>query len=418
MDRIINEDVLHRFLEYVKIDTESIPDQEMVPSSEKQKKLGKLLKTQMKELGLQGVRMCEHGYIYGEIPSTMKRKIKVPILGFIAHMDTSPAVSGANVNPQIIKEYDGKDVKLDQNGAYILRPAEFPELSVYKGQDLIVTDGSTLLGADDKAGVAEIMSMAKYLMEHPEMEHGIIKIGFTPDEEVGRGADFFDVDGFGADFAYTVDGGKLGEIEYENFNAASGKVIIHGKSIHPGSAKGQMKNAILMGMEFQQMLPVEANPAYTEGYEGFYHLDGIRGDVETTVLEYIIRDHDADKFRQKKEAFEKVGAYLNEKYGEGSFEVQVKDSYYNMKEKIEPHMHLIHHAIAALKQIGVEPEVTPIRGGTDGARLSFMGLPCPNLCTGGHNYHGRYEYIPVQSMEKCVEMLLGIVTRYAAVEES
>lgn len=416
MNQTEKQQLLERFLQYVKIDTESIPDREAVPSSEKQKNLGSLLKSQLEEMGLANVRMCGHGYVYGEIPSTMKRRCRVPVLGFIAHMDTSPAVSGANVNPQIIKNYDGTDISLDKNGEYILSPAEFPSLTSHIGQDLIVTDGSTLLGADDKAGIAEIMTMTSYLMSHPEIEHGTIMVGFTPDEEVGRGADFFDVEGFGAEFAYTVDGGGLGEIEFENFNAASAKVTVHGKSIHPGSAKGQMKNALLMGMEFHQMLPFAENPAYTEGYEGFYHLDAMQGDVEHAKLEYIIRDHSMEKFTQKKERFEKIGAYLNEKYGTGTFDVKVTDSYYNMKEKIEPHMHLIDHAVQALKNIGVEPQIVPIRGGTDGARLSFMGLPCPNLCTGGHNYHGRYEYISVQSMEKCVDMLLGIAALYAGTE--
>ena len=416
MDQTEKQQLLERFLQYVTIDTESVPDQETVPSSEKQKNLCRLLKTQMEEMGLSHVRMSEHGYLYGEIPSTMKRRCAVPVLGFIAHMDTAPALSGANVNPRIIKHYDGSDIDLDSEHKYCLSKKEFPSLQRYIGQDLVVTDGHTLLGADDKAGVAEIMTMASYLMNHPEIEHGTIQIGFTPDEEVGRGADFFDVEGFGADFAYTVDGGELGEIEYENFNAAAAKVWIHGKSIHPGSAKGQMKNAILMGMEFHQMLPVFENPAYTEGYEGFYHLHTLQGDVETARLEYIIRDHHMETFLQKKERMEKIAEYLNEKYGTGSVEIQITDSYYNMKEKIEPH--LIEHAVQALERIGVEPKIVPIRGGTDGARLSFMGLPCPNLCTGGHNYHGRYEYIPVQSMEKCVELLVRIVLLYANTEET
>ncbi len=417
MNQTEKQQLLDRFLQYVKVDTESVPDQECVPSSEKQKNLGRLLKAQMEEMGLSHVRMCEHGYVYGEIPSTMKRRCAVPILGFVAHMDTSPAICGAQVNPQVIKKYNGEKIPLDLDGIYQLNPKEFPSLQRYIGQDLVVTDGHTLLGADDKAGIAEIMTMASYLMQHPEIEHGTIKIGFTPDEEVGRGADFFDVEGFGADFAYTVDGGELGEIEYENFNAATVNVFIHGKSIHPVSAKGQMRNAILMGMEFHQMLPVFENPAYTEGYEGFYHLHTIKGDVETAKLEYIIRDHTMETFLQKKERIEKIKDYLNERYGAGSFEVNITDSYYNMKEKVEPHMHLIEYATQALKQIGVEPKIVPIRGGTDGARLSFMGLPCPNLCTGGHNYHGRYEYIPVQSMEKCVELLLGIIFLYAGTEE-
>jgi len=417
MNQTEKQQLLERFLQYVKMDTQSVPDKEMVPSSEKQKNLGHLLKSQLEEMNLSHVTLSEHGYVYAEIPSTMKRRLAVPTIGFIAHMDTSPAVSGANVNPQIIKNYNGEDIFLDKQKKYILSVKEFPELQQYIGQDLIVTDGTTLLGADDKAGVAEIMAMASYLMNHPEIEHGVIKIAFTPDEEVGRGADFFDVKDFGADFAYTVDGGALGEIEYENFNAACAKITVHGKSIHPGSAKGQMKNAILMAMEFQRMLPEFENPAFTEGYEGFFHLDFIQGDVETAKMDYIIRDHDKALFQQKKERIEKIAAYLNEKYGPNCFEVKLTDSYYNMKEKIEPHMHLIDHAVQAMKKIKVEPKIVPIRGGTDGARLSYMGLPCPNLCTGGHNYHGRYEYIPVQSMEKCVEILLGILSFYSGTEE-
>lgn len=418
MDQMERQQLLDRFFQYVKMDTESVPDREMVPSSEKQKNLGLLLKTQMEEMGLSRVRMCEHGYVYGEIPSTMRRRCAVPVLGFLAHMDTSPAVSGAGVNPRIIYQYDGTDIRLDLEGNYWLRMAEFPSLRRYIGQDLVVTDGKTLLGADDKAGIAEIMAMASYLMQHPEVEHGTIQIGFTPDEEVGHGTEFFDVEGFGAEFAYTVDGGELGEVEYENFNAASAKVTVHGKSIHPGAAKGQMKNAILMGMEFHQMLPVFENPAYTEGYEGFYHLHEIKGDVETATMEYIVRDHTMAIFLQKKERMKAIAEYLNKKYGDGSFEVSIVDSYYNMKEKVEPYPHLIDYALQALEQIGVKARIVPIRGGTDGARLSFMGLPCPNLCTGGHNYHGRYEYISVQSMEKCVEMLLRIISFYSGTEDS
>lgn len=417
MDQIERQQLLERFLQYVKVDTESVPNQTVVPSSEKQKNLGMLLKTQMEEMGLSKVRMCEHGYVYGEIPSTMKRRCAVPVLGFIAHMDTSSAVSGAGVNPRIVSNYDGEEIFLDAEGRYRLSKKEFPSLQRYIGQDLVVTDGHTLLGADDKAGVAEIMTMASYLMRHPEIEHGVIQIGFTPDEEVGRGSDFFDIEGFGADFAYTVDGGELGEIEYENFNAADATVVICGKSIHPGAAKGQMKNAILIGMEFHQMLPVFENPAYTEGYDGFYHLHAMEGNVETAKLDYIIRDHSMEFFLQKKEQMREIQEYLNRKYGVGSVTVKISDSYFNMKEKILPHMHLIENARQAMEQIGVEPKIVPIRGGTDGARLSYKGLPCPNLCTGGHNYHGRYEYIPVQSMEMCVELLLGIISLYAGTKE-
>ena len=294
-----------------------------------------------------------------------------------------------------------------------LKVSEYPDLLQYVGQDLITTDGTTLLGADDKAGVAEIMALTEYLCSHPEIPHGTIKVGFTPDEEVGRGADLFDVEGFGADVAYTVDGGSLGEIEYENFNAAGAKVFIHGSSIHTGSAKGKMKNAVLMAMEFQAMLPVFENPMYTEGYEGFFHLNNLNGDVEYAVMDYIIRDHDMEKFQEKKAYIQNVADYLNKKYGDGSIELKLWDSYYNMKEKIEPHKYLIEIARKAMDDVGVEPIICPIRGGTDGARLSFKGLPCPNLCTGGHNYHGKYEFISVQSMEKIVEILYNIVRRFA-----
>lgn len=333
-------------------------------------------------------------------------------MGFISHMDTAPAASGANIHTQIVKNYDGGVIRLNEVSGETLDPKEYPELLNYTGQDLITTDGTTLLGADDKAGVAEIMSMVAYLQSHPEISHGKICVAFTPDEEVGRGADFFDVKGFGADVAYTVDGGALGELEYENFNAAGAKVTIHGISIHPGSARGAMKNAILIGMEFQSLLPVYENPACTDGYEGFFHLDSISGDVEETVMKYIIRDHDREKFEAKKELMKEAAEFLNKKYGKRTVEADIQDSYYNMKEKIEPHMELIEIASEAMKKLAIEPKVCPIRGGTDGARLSFMGLPCPNLCTGGHNFHGRYEYVPVQSMEKIVLLLLEIVQKF------
>lgn len=406
-------DVIERFLRYVQIDTESVPDVEPVPSSEKQKNLAKLLKQELKDMGASNVRMDKHAYIYAEIPSTMKKRIAVPVLGFIAHMDTSPAISGRDVKPRVVKDYDGTDIILNEEKNIVLCPSEFPSLLNYKEHDLIVTDGTTLLGADDKAGVAEIMCMARYLLEHPEIEHGTIKIAFTPDEEVGRGADFFDVEGFGADFAYTVDGGALGELEYETFNAASSKLIVNGKSIHPGSAKGQMVNALLIGMEFQSLLPAFENPAYTEKYEGFYHLDNMSGSVEHAVLDYIIRDHDMQKFEEKKALFQKCADFLNEKYGSGTVEAVVKDSYYNMMEKILPHMHLIENAKKAMKWLEIEPIVTPVRGGTDGCRLSYMGLPCPNLCAGGENFHGKYEFVSIQSMEMIVLLLLKIIDIYA-----
>lgn len=403
--------LVERFLRYVKIDTQSVEESESFPSSEKQKDLARLLEKELKELGASDVKLDEYGYVYATIPATTTKPLKT--LGFVAHMDTAPALTGTNVQPRIVENYDGNDIVLNKELGIYLSTDKFPDLSSYKGQDLIVTDGTTLLGADDKAGVAEIMTLAEYLLAHPEIPHGTIKIAFTPDEEVGRGVDFFDVEGFGADFAYTVDGGKLGEIEYENFNAAGVKLTVQGTSIHPGYAKNKMKNAILMAMEFQNMLPVSENPAYTDHYEGFYHLDSIEGSVDQVVANYIIRDHDKAKFEEKKARVLKIAEYLNEKYGEGTFTVDIKDSYFNMKEQILPHMHLIDNAIKAMEELDIKPLVTPIRGGTDGARLSYMGLPCPNLCTGGQNYHGRYEYVSIQSMEKVVEILIKIVEKYS-----
>jgi len=405
--------VLDRFLRYVAVDTESVEDAICFPSSEKQKDLAKILVEELKELGAENPHMDEYGYVYATIPATSDKK--VPVLGFLSHMDTSPAMSGANVKPRIVKDYDGGEIVLNEAEKIAMNPEMFPSLNRMVGQDLVVTDGTTLLGADDKAGIAEIMTMAELLLANTTIPHGTIQIAFTPDEEVGAGVDYFDVKKFGAEFAYTVDGGGLGEIEYENFNAASGRLKIHGQSIHPGSAKGKMVNAILVGMEFQQMLPVSQNPAYTEGYEGFFHLDRMAGGVEEAELFYIIRDHDKVKFAEKKARFEKTAAFLNEKYGAGTVECEVKDSYYNMKEKIEPYMFLIDNATKAMEQLGITPVITPIRGGTDGARLSFMGLPCPNLCTGGENYHGKYEYVSVQSMERIVELLLQIIKVYQEV---
>lgn len=403
--------VLERFLSYVMIDTESVPEREQIPSSEKQFDLAKKLEAELREMGASDVRLDAHCYVYAKIPANTDKK--VPAVGFIAHMDTSPAISGANVKPRIIREYDGNDITLNEELGVYLRVSEFPALSGYKGQDLVVTDGTTLLGADDKAGVAEIMSMAEYLLQHPEIPHGDILIGFTPDEEVGNGATCFDVKNFGADVAYTVDGGELGELEYENFNAASLKVHIQGRGIHPGSAKGKMKNALLVAMEFQSLLPVFDNPMYTEQYEGFYHLDGMSGNVETADMDYIIRDHDKEKFEQKKAFVAHAEAFLNAKYGEGTVTATVKDSYLNMKELIAPHMYLIDYAKEEMEQLGITPIISPIRGGTDGARLSYEGLPCPNLCTGGHNYHGKYEYVCVQSMEKITELLVKLAERFA-----
>ena len=402
------EKVTDRFLRYVQIDTQSDEEGTGTPTTEKLHELARLLVEELTKMGAEEITYDkEHCYVYASIPAT-EGMGKKPVMGFISHMDTSPAVSGANVRPRIITAYDGKDIVLNSGLGIVMKTADFPELKEYQGKSLIVTDGTTLLGADDKAGVAEIMTMAEYLLSHRDVPHGNLRIGFTPDEEVGAGADHFDVELFSADCAYTVDGGKLGELEYENFNAAGARVTFHGRSVHPGDAKNKMKNALLTAMEFQGMLPVSENPMYTEKYEGFYHLDALNGDIERAVADYIIRDHSREKFEQKKALFEKAGAFLNEKYGEGTVEIELKDSYYNMKEIIEDHMELIDHAMEAMREAGVEPVVVPIRGGTDGARLSYMGLPCPNLCTGGHNFHGRFEYICIESMEAVVRILLNL----------
>lgn len=403
--------VVEKFLTYVKIDTQSDENSTACPTSAKQHDLAGLLVKELEEMGAQEITYDrEHCYVYASVPATEGLEDK-PVLGFIAHMDTSPAVTGENVKPAIVENYDGKDILLNADKNIVMKVSDFPELCEYTGKRLIVTDGTTLLGADDKAGVAEIMTMAEYLLSHREIPHGKIRIGFTPDEEVGAGADYFDVELFGADYAYTVDGGRLGELEYENFNAAGAKVTFNGRSVHPGDAKNKMVNALLLAMEFQSMLPVFENPMYTEKYEGFYHLDLLSGSVEKAQAEYIIRDHDKDKFEQKKATFLKTGDYLNEKYGEDTVLIEMKDSYYNMREVIEQHMHLIENAKAAMEEAGVEPVVVPIRGGTDGARLSYMGLPCPNLCTGGHNFHGRFEYICIESMEKIVEILVKLAAK-------
>lgn len=405
--------VLDNFLQYIKIDTQSDEGSTSTPTTEKQYDLAKLLVRQLELLGAKEIVFDkQHCYVYASVPASAGCE-KAPVIGFIAHMDTSPAVTGTNVKHKIIENYNGKDIILNKEKNIHMTTKDFPELLSYKGKSLIVTDGNTLLGADDKAGIAEIMAMAEYLIQNPQISHGKIRIGFTPDEEVGAGADYFDLDLFAADYAYTVDGGRLGELEYENFNAAGAKVIFHGRSVHPGDAKDKMINALLLAQEFQTMLPVFQNPMYTEKYEGFYHLDSLKGNVEGAVAEYIIRDHDRLKFEEKKETFLKIGKFLNDKYGEGTIKIELKDSYFNMKEVIEKNMHLIDNAKAVMQEIGITPIISPIRGGTDGARLSFMGLPCPNLCTGGHNFHGRFEYICIESMEKIVELLVGIAEKYA-----
>lgn len=402
--------VVDKFLRYVAVDTQSMEDQECYPSTEKQKNLGHMLVNELEAMGASNVRMDSYGYVMAEIPATSKKDI--PALGLIAHMDTSPACSGANIKARIVNQYDGGQLLLNSVTGECMGPDRFPELAQYVGQDLIITDGTTLLGADDKAGAAEIMTMAEYLLAHPEIPHGKVCIAFTPDEEVGRGTDFFDIKEFGADVAYTVDGGELGELEFENFNAASAKLTIHGISIHPGSSKWKMKNSMLIAMEFQSLLPKFEDPACTELYEGFFHLTNIIGDVEETVMKYIIRDHDMDKFQQKKQMMEQAVGFLNYKYGAGTIDLEMKDSYFNMLEKIRPHYYLVEIAKQCMKNLGIVPKINPIRGGTDGARLSHMGLPCPNICTGGHNYHGRHEYICIQSMEKIAELLTEIVKAF------
>lgn len=401
-------ELLERFLQYVKIDTESVPDVEQYPSSEKQKNLLSLLNEQLNQMGVQSTMDSTYGYVYATIPANTDCAYK---LGFISHVDTSSAVSGKDVKPQITVGYDGGDIQLAEGR--VLSPKDFPELLTSVGKTIISSDGTTLLGADDKAGVAVIMQMAQTLIGNPQIKHGEIKIAFTPDEEVGRGTDFFDVKRFGADGAYTVDGGGLGELEYENFNAASAKVNVCGKSVHPGSAKGVMINAALVAMELQSLLPVEQNPAYTDGYEGFFYLESIRGECDSAQVNYIIRDHDRQKFQAKKDLFTKAVQYLNDKYGKGTVCAEITDSYYNMKEMVEPHIHLVENAKTAMERVGVKPVVVPIRGGTDGARLSYEGLPCPNLFTGGHNFHGRYEYAVLEDVQKSLETVLQLVSIYA-----
>lgn len=397
------ETVIERFLRYVSFDTQSDEQSETCPSTAKQKILGAALVEEMKQMGISDAYMDENGYIYGTVPGNPN----LPTIGLIAHMDTAPDCSGENVKAKIVP-FDGSDICLNEEKQIFLSEKEYPELSVHRGKHLIVTDGTTLLGADDKAGVAEIMTAAQKLMTC-RGAHATLKIAFTPDEEIGRGADLFNVESFGADYAYTVDGGTIGELEYENFNAAAAKVVFNGLNIHPGSAKDKMLNSQLVAMEFNASLPVQQRPEYTDGYEGFIMLHGMEGQVEKTCLHYIIRDHDMEKFRQKKAVMEAAAAFINAKYGRGTVELSLKDSYYNMKEKILPKMFIVERAEKAMKAVGITPITVPIRGGTDGARLSFMGLPCPNLCTGGANYHGRFEYVPVEDMEKITDMLVELL---------
>ena len=399
---------IDRFLRYVTYDTQSAEGSDTCPSTEKQKVLGQALADELGQLGLYNAHMDEHGYVYAWLPATPGCE-GIPCVGLVAHMDTSPDAPGAGVKARIVR-YEGGDLVLNEEKGIVMRAAEFESLARYQGQDLIVTDGTTLLGADDKAGVAEIVSAVAHLVAHPEIRHGRIAVCITPDEEVGQGADRFDVEGFGAAVAYTVDGGELGEIEYENFNAANAGVFVHGVNIHPGSAKNKMKNALLIALEFAALLPPAETPGHTEGYEGFYHLHDMKGNETEAQLHYLIRDHDRDRFEGRKAFLARAAAFLNDKYGAGTVEVAVKDSYYNMKEQIEPHMYLILRARAAMEAAGVTPVVVPIRGGTDGARLSYMGLPCPNLSTGGLNFHGVHEYIPADALLKMTQVLVNLVT--------
>ena len=399
-------EVLDRFIRYVQIDTQSARDSETYPSTAKQMDLLRLLAEELKQIGMQDVRMDRYGYVTATLPTNNSKAS--PVVGFLAHVDTSPDASGANVHPRVIEHYDGGEIVLNAEENIRLSPERFPDLRKYVGQTLVTTDGTTLLGADDKAGVAEIMTAMATLIAHPEIPHGTLKIAFTPDEEVGRGVDYFDVEAFGADFAFTVDGGEMGELEYETFNAASAKVRVHGRNVHPGTAKGIMLNAILIGMEYNDLLPVFERPEFTEGYEGFYHLMGMEGTVEAAKLEYIIRDHSDERFAQKKALMQAAADFLNQRYGEPVVEVEIKDQYYNMRKMIEPHPEIIEVAKAAYTAVGLEPHIIAVRGGTDGSRLSYMGLPTPNIFAGGHNMHGRYEFVPIESMEKAVEVILKI----------
>ena len=404
--------VTERFLKYIKFDTMS-SEEETVPITRGQLEFGKVLVEELTSLNMESVSIDDNGYVMANLPANTN--LLSPALGFIAHLDTSPDMSGQVVNPQIIEDYNGLDIILHAEKNIVLSPKDFPELLNYMGKTLITTDGTTLLGADDKAGVAEIMTALDYLTNHPEILHGKICVAFTPNEEVGRGADHFDIEKFGADFAYTIDGGPIGELEYENFNAAGAKVSIQGRNIHPGSAKGKMINAILLAQEYVDQLPKGDTPAETEGYEGFYHLTNIQGEVENTELRYIIRDFDLASFEMRKETMRQITVRLNEKYGKDTFTIEIKDQYFNMKEKIVPVKHIVDTAARAMEAVGVVPIIRPIRGGTDGARLSYMGLPTPNIFTGGHNFHGKFEFIPTYAMEKSVEVILKIIEMYSKV---
>ena len=398
--------LVERFLKYVSFDTQSSDESGVTPSTDKQMVFAQYLKTELEDLGLEEIELDEHGYLYATLPANTDKP--VPTVGFIAHMDTSPDCSGANVNPRIVENYDGSDIVLCAEEGIILSPAQFPELLDHKGEDLIVTDGKTLLGADDKAGIAEIVAAMAWLKEHPEVKHGRIRVGFNPDEEIGMGAHKFDVEKFGCEFAYTMDGSEVGELEFENFNAAGAKFTIKGRNVHPGYAKGKMINPMLVANYLMNLLPANETPATTEGYEGFYHLVGLQGEVEQTTLSYIIRDHDRARFEERKQFMQSLVEKVNAHYGEPLVALDMKDQYYNMREKIEPVMHVIDIAKQAMESAGITPKVKAIRGGTDGAQLSFKGLPCPNIFAGGLNFHGRYEFCPIQSMEKAMQVVIKI----------
>lgn len=404
------EQLIDRFLRYVSVDTQSNPESESQPSAAKELDLLKMLKDELEAMGVEA-ELDEYGYVMATIPSNCGKD--VPAVGFIAHVDTAPDASGKDIKPQIIKNYDGGDIALKGVEGLYLKVEDFPEMKDYEGQTLITTDGTTLLGADDKAGVAEIMDAVQYIIEHPELKHGKICIGFTPDEEIGRGVVKFDVEKFGADYAYTMDGGAIGELEYENFNAASASVKIQGSNLHPGYAKGKMKNAILIGMELNSLLPVEQRPEYTCGYEGFFHIIGFNGSVEEATFSYIIRDHDMDLYEKRKQTMQECVDFINRKYGEGTASVEIKHQYYNMRKMVEPHYHIIEKAVKAMEMEGIKPRIQPIRGGTDGANLSFKGLPCPNIFAGGHNFHGKLEFVPLESMIKASKVILNIISLFA-----
>ena len=400
--------ITERFLKYVSFCTTSDEETNMTPSTPGQMEFAKYLASELKEIGMQEVTLDENGYVMATLPANVEGK---PTIGFIAHMDTAPDASGKNVKARIVENYDGQDILLNAEKNIVFEVAKYPEILDYKGQDIIVTDGTTLLGADDKAGLAEIVTACEYLIQHPEIQHGKIRVGFTPDEEIGQGADHFDVEKFGCDFAYTMDGGAVGELEYENFNAAGCKVKVHGVNVHPGYGYHKMINSMRIANHFATMLPRWETPEHTQGYEGFYHLIAMNGSVEETTLQYIIRDHDRARFESRKREIEHLARKINQEYGEGTVEVEIRDQYYNMREKVEPVMHIVTLVEAAMKEVGVTPKVQPIRGGTDGARLSFEGLPCPNIFAGGVNFHSRFEYLPIPSMEKAMEVILQIVRK-------